>query len=144
MKYKIIIDYDTVTKLVDVKLTPKNFKKKDVPGLLTTLLGGVHVGLQALFAEVPIMRPATEIEKDNQVYIFAKEKDNDLYKGRANLYKVVSEDLNATLDLVFPDIRYIDDTIKHQQELVFNMSAEEAEEHRLHVAKVSEYVKENL
>lgn len=143
--YKITITSNVEKDMVKVQFSPKlneETKREDIQRFLSTLFAGTHVGLHSLLADMNIMRPATSLERDAQVYIFKDtEKDNTLYKQRKQLHDGLAETFNNILKDLFPDIEYINMTIQHQQELAFNMSPEEAEEHQKYIEGIADKVK---
>lgn len=142
--YTVQIKYDKEGKNISVRFLPgmNNATKSDKQDHMNGLLEGFRLGLNVLFAEIPMLRPATEQEVDEHVYIFKDEvADNQLYKNRKVLRGELIEMFDSTLHELFPDIYYIDASLEHQQETVTAMSKEEAAEYTKKIAEVAAAVR---
>ena len=108
-----------------------------------SVLSGTRIALNILLGGIPVMRPATDEEVEAKVYIFKDEKaDNELYKVRKQTYESLANTFDGILKELFPDIDYIQSTIKHQQELVFDMNTDQAEEHKYMLEQIAKRVRE--
>lgn len=108
------------------------------------LLGGFHIGLLQIFADLPALRPATELETDNDVYVFVNEIDNEIFKIRRVIYNMLKDYFDNTLSLIFPDIEYILNTQKIQQELAFDLDSGAMEAHLEKIKNITAQVKEEV
>ena len=76
-----------------------------------------------------MLRPATEREVEEGIYIFADpEKDNELYKIKKAVYQGVVDYLDRLMHALFPDIMYIQGALERLQERSEGLTPEEAEE----------------
>jgi hypothetical protein len=111
-----------------VSYTPK-FKKENHDNYLKLLLSGFGQGMVDLLAGLPMLRPATEREVEEGIYIFADpEKDNELYKIKKAVYQGVVDYLDRLMHALFPDIMYINGALERLQERSEGLTPEEAEE----------------
>lgn len=105
--------------------------------LTNATLAGTDVALQMLLGALPVLRPASEAESEVSIYVFKdEEKDNALYKQRKELYEKMAGTFEGILHVLFPDIEYIDGCTKIQQETIFDMTKEEAEEHKAMIEEI--------
>lgn len=142
--YSIVIKADKDLGQVKVKTSPQVPKTNldELQYLLNVLITGTDAGLKEMLGGLPVLRPASEVEREANVYVFKdEERDNALYKQRKALHDSIANVFNNTLKTLFPDIEYINSVQNHQQELVFDMSAEEAEEHQAEIQKIVEQVR---
>jgi len=111
-----------------VSYTPK-LKKENHDKYLKMLMSGFGQGMVDLLAGLPMLRPATEREVKEGVYIFADpEKDNELYKIKKAVYQDVVDYLDRLMHALFPDIMYIQGALERLQERSEGLTPEEAEE----------------
>jgi hypothetical protein len=129
---------------IEVSLEPdiRNSVQKDGELLLQTALAGTHIMFIKLLGDLPILRPASEDERELNVYIFKdQEKDNALFKQRKQLYDIIGSVFDRVLNDLFPDIDYIELSRKEQQQLTFDMSESELEMHQQEIAALAEKVR---
>jgi hypothetical protein len=120
----------------------KRSKLHDHQILVNATLAGTDLALQMLLGTLPVLRPASEAESEVSIYVFKdEERDNKIYKQRKELYDKMVESFEGTLHALFPDIEYIDNCTKIQQETIFDMTKEEAEEHKAMVTEIVEKVR---
>lgn len=136
---------DAVKGTIESKILPriKRGTQEDIRPYLTAVLSSINLGLTAVLADVPVLRPATEAEVSAKVYIFKDEKDNDLYKARKTIHDTIAKVFDDTLKNLFPDIRFIHEATEHQQYTVTEMTAEEAAEHKRFIEDLAEEVRES-
>jgi hypothetical protein len=143
--HKVTISADAGKQSVKVTTSPslKRCSLQDHQTLVNVLLAGVDLGLKELLGALPVLRPASAEEKEAQVYVFKdEEKDNKLYNERKNMYNAVAQVFEGTLSELFPDIEYIDNSIKNRQEIIFDMSKEEAEQYQEEMEELTKRVRE--
>lgn len=143
---KINITADITNGHVDLRFTPKlktaEFDKEKQL-YITTLLAGSQLGLTVLLDQLPLLRPATEEEVELKTYIFKDEEaDNKLYKARLALYTSLGETFAQTLSELFPDIEYIENTLKHHQEEAMNNTREEHAKVLVKLRKLAKKIRE--
>jgi MinD-like ATPase involved in chromosome partitioning or flagellar assembly len=143
---KINITADVGKGKLKIKFNPKpTFQEESIGEYLNILLDGVSKGLQHILARIPMMRPPTQLEEENHLYVFANaEEDNKLYNARKYLYMSISEAFNTTLKNLFPDIVFIDSTTEARREAVLQMSQEDAEVYKKEIEQLTEKIKEQF
>lgn len=144
--FRINTSYNLEKQKISVKLNPDKepLGPAELQGFLNTLLIGFQSGLHKILKDVPVMRPMTELELENKVYVFVNEEDNELYKVRKELFKNISSILNDGLIQIFPDVDYISSTLQHQQELAMTMEPEDAKQHVLDIEAVAVQVRKQV
>jgi hypothetical protein len=134
---------DAVQGTIEGKILPKikRGKDQDIKPYLSAVLSSINLGLTAVLADVPVLRPASEAEVSAKVYIFKDEKDNELYKVRKAIHDTVARVFDETLKNLFPDIRFIHESIQHQQYTVTEMTPEEAADHKRFIEDLAKEVR---
>ncbi len=134
-----------ITGTIEGKILPKLKPGvvTDIKPYLSTILTGVRLGLVAVLADLPVMRPASSSEVEAKAYIFKDgDKDNALYKTRKSLHDTIAKVFNDMLTELFPDVQFIADAIVHQQNTVMEMNAEEAADHKRFIEDLAKEIKE--
>lgn len=142
--HKISINANRDKNLVKVQFVPsmKRATQVDHQTHVNALLAGTDLGLKELLGTLPVLRAATDVEKEKQVYIFKDEEaDNNLYKSRKAMYDTIAGIFQETLSTLFPDVEYIDLCTINQQETIFEMTKEEADEYQKEIAELTEEVR---
>lgn len=141
--FKITMQANTAKETIGLKFTPPCGTSRDVSKtLLQVLMSGSRIALHSILADLPVLRPATDKERDAKVYVFKDvEKDTQLFKLRKQLYLELAQDFEKMLNDVFPDVQYIMAANTYQQDVTTEMSREEAEAHLKSVQEVAEYVR---
>jgi hypothetical protein len=136
---------DATKGTIESKILPriKRGKSEDIRPYLSAVLSSINLGLTAVLADIPVLRPATEAEVSAKVYIFKEEKDNALYQSRKAIHDAVAKVFDDTLKNLFPDIRFIHEAIEHQQYAVTEMTEQEAEEHKRFIEDLAKEVRED-
>lgn len=141
---RIVITVNEDTNKVKVSFTP-NLKEgnREVMGKhVNGLINGFAIGLQILLGNEAMLRPATKEEIDAHLYIFKDvQVDNALYSARKKLFHELADVMNGILSSMFPDVKYIEESIEYQQHLVTEQTPEEAEAHQEEVQKVVDLIK---
>ena len=141
---KVTIYYSPESNEVEVKFLPR-VKTPDVAvtiSQLNTLLAGVSVGLATLMATLPILRPATQEEIDAKIYIFEDSaKDSALFEQRKNLFYALEDTFSSVLASSFPDVVYIENCRKFNQEQMLDATPEAAEARRLEVERLAKSIR---
>lgn len=121
--------------------TAKDFYMASVNGAYVTLI-------EVLSNLLPVLRPATQLERDNNVYIFregdAGVLENNLYKQRQSVYDSLVSVFNTILRTVFPDVEYIEHCKQFQQNLSFEGKEEDVNAFNEKAKEVAEYVRTNF
>jgi hypothetical protein len=135
---------DATKGTIEGKILPriKRGTTEDIRPYLSAVLSSIMLGLNAVLADVPVLRPATEAEISAKVYIFKKEKDTELFKVRKALHDTISKVFNDTLKELFPDVQFIYESTQHQQYLVADMTTEEAADHKRFIEDIAKEVRE--
>lgn len=143
---KINITADVGKGQLKIKFNPKpSVQDESIGEYLNILLDGISKGLQQLLVYIPMMRPPTQLEEENHLYVFANAKeDNELYNARKYLYMSISNAFNTTLKELFPDIVFIDSTTEARREAVLQMSQEDAEVYKKEIEQLIENIKEQF
>jgi len=142
---KISFTADMTKGEIEARIVPKQKRgvMTDIKPYLNVMLSAVKMGLTAILADLPVLRPATEPEAQAKVYIFKDEKnDNALYQTRKAIYQVVADVFKNTLKDLFPDVEFIMETVAHQQDLVTEMSIEDAADHKRLIEDIAKEVRE--
>jgi hypothetical protein len=142
--HKVIITLDDEKQRIKVDYRPKldRTNLKDVNLFINATYTGMNMSLKMLLQDAPVLRPASELEQEAHTYVFKDVlKDNQLYRSRKALHDSIASGFNTLLKELFPDIQYIEQWQKAEQERVFEMSSEEAEERRIELARVAEQVR---
>lgn len=129
---------------IEGKLLPKlkRNKPQNIKPYLNAMLSSVNLGLTAILADLPVMRPASEVEVSAKVYIFKEgDKDNALYQTRKSIHDAIARVFEDTLNNLFPDVRFIASTVQYQQDTVLEMSEEEVKDHKRFIEALAEEVK---
>jgi hypothetical protein len=132
---------------LEARIVPKQKRgvMTDIKPYLNVMLSSVKVGLTAILADLPVLRPASKNEVEAKAYIFKDEKnDNALYVTRKAIYQAVADVFNSTLKDLFPDVEFINQAITHQQLLITEMKPQEAEEHKRFIKDLAEEVREEV
>lgn len=145
-KYKITFEGNRTSRKMRVVFTPKLqtdvTTMQELSELINLTLAGTQRSLEILMGNLDVLRPATDVEREHHVYIFKDtERDQALYKKRKEIYETFASVFNDTLQMLFPDVLYIDGTLKYQQELCFDKTSEEVEEYKQVVEKIAKAVK---
>jgi hypothetical protein len=144
---KISFTADMVKGELEARIVPKQKRgvMTDIKPYLNVMLSSVKVGLTAILADLPVLRPASKNEVEAKAYIFKDEKnDNALYVTRKAIYQAVADVFNSTLKDLFPDVEFINQAITHQQLLITEMKPQEAEEHKRFIKDLAEEVREEV
>jgi len=142
--FRVYIKGDTDKGQVSFRTVPKlgSTTQKQLQTLLNVLIAGTDTGLKQLLKDIPLLRPATDVEREASVYVFKNEElDTKLYKNRKTIYDSISHAFNETLNQIFPDVVYIDHSRQIQQEMAFEMDKEEHEEHLENIKKITDVVR---
>lgn len=141
---RIVITVNEDTNKVKVSFTP-NLQEgnREVMGKhVNGLINGFAIGLQILLGNEQMLRPAVKEEVDAHLYVFKDvEKDNALYNARKQLYHELADIMNGILTGLFPDVKYIEESIEYQQHLTTEQTPEEAKAHQEEVQKVVDLIK---
>ena len=141
---KISFAADMTKGEIEARIVPKQKRgvMTDIKPYLNVMLSAVKMGLTAILADIPVLRPATEPEVQSKVYIFKDEKnDNVLYQTRRAIYQVIADVFKTTLKDLFPDVEFIIEAIAHQQDIVTEMSVEEAADHKRLIEDIAKEVR---
>jgi hypothetical protein len=115
----------------------------DIKPYLNVMLSATKMGLTAILADLPVLRPATKPEVETKVYIFKDEKnDNALYQTRKAIYTAIADVFKTTLKDLFPDVEFIIQAVAHQQDIVTQMSVEDAADHKRLIEDIAKEVRE--
>lgn len=142
---RIVISVFEEENRVSVSFVPRLSSKQqdNVSKHLNTLVNGFSLGLQTLLRDEPMLRPATPEEVEAKVYVFKDiEKDNKLYDARKYLFNQFTDVLSSILAELFPDVLYINRSIEYQQNLVTEMTPEEAIAHQETIQKIVDQLKD--
>ena len=142
---KITFTADMTKGELEARIVPKQKRgvMTDIKPYLNVMLSSVKVGLTAILADLPVLRPASKTEIEAKVYIFKDEKnDNALYVTRKAIYQAVADVFNTTLKDLFPDVEFIAEAIKHQQTAVTEMKPEEVVDHKRLIEDIAREVRE--
>lgn len=127
-----------------VSFTPK-LKKDNHDKYLKLMLSGFGQAMVNLLGGLPMLRPATEREVEEGVYIFANpEEDNALFKVKKQVYRDVVDYLDRLMHALFPDVMYIELAQERLQEQVEQMSQEEADEYNKLLSEIAEEVRNEV
>jgi hypothetical protein len=136
---------DPVAGTIEGRIVPKLKRgiATDIKPYLSTVLSSVRLGLVAVLADLPVMRPASKSEIEAKAYIFKDEKkDNALYQTRKAIHDTIAKVFNDALKELFPDVQFIAEAIAHQQSTTIEMTAKEAAEHKKFIQDLAKEVKE--
>ena len=142
---KITFTADMTKGELEARIVPKQKRgvMTDIKPYLNVMLSSVKVGLTAILADLPVLRPASKTEIEAKVYIFKDEKnDNALYVTRKAIYQAVADVFNTTLKDLFPDVEFIAEAIKYQQTAVTEMKPEEVVDHKRLIEDIAREVRE--
>jgi|LGVE01.1.fsa_nt_gb hypothetical protein len=142
--HKINISADVDANTVKVSYIPsiKLVTLQDHQVFVNLTLAGMDMGLKELLGALPVLRPASAQEIEKSVYVFKDQiKDNKLYKERKQMYDTVANIIQNTLKVLFPDVEYIDTCTQNQQELIFDMTREEAEAYNAELVELTEAIR---
>lgn len=142
---KISFTADMTKGEIEARIVPKQKRgvMTDIKPYLNVMLSAVKIGLTAILADLPVLRPATEPEVQSKVYIFKDEKnDNALFTTRKAIYNAIADVFKGTLKELFPDVEFIVQAIAHQQDIVTEMSVEDAADHKRLIEDIAKEVRE--
>lgn len=126
--FKVTYTTNKAKKQVRVKFAPKleNTTEENAQTHFSTLLSGTHVAFNILLGGAKILRAPIQEETDAKIYIYKyPEEDNALLKQRKQLYGIMENVFSRILTELFPDVEYIEQCDKYQQELLFDMAEED-------------------
>ena len=116
--------------------------------LINNALNTMPQALLNMLATVPILRPASNIEKEHKLYVFQDgdkgKMENDLYKYRRHLYEQVAAVFSQLLTTAFPDIEYIEGCKQHQQAYCMEHTEEEVAAYKVDVEGITSHVREHF
>lgn len=141
---RIVISVFEEENRVSVSFVPRLSSKEqdNVSKHVNTLVNGFSLGLQTLMRNELMLRPATPEEIEAKVYVFKDvEKDNKLYDARKHLFNQFTDALSSIIAELFPDVLYVNRSIEYQQNLVTEMTPEEAKAHQEKVQKIVDLIK---
>lgn len=145
-RISIKITADMVEGVMRLSYLPKHPAPGDMQAtdeFLRVLLGGFKQALSTLLLNVPVLRPASDLEKEHHVYVYKDGvHDNNLAKVRTQLYRNIQSIINDVLKTYFSDIVYIEEVTEYQQNKVFDMSDKDLEDHRIEIEEITRQVKE--
>jgi len=142
---KISFAADMTKGEIEARIVPKQKRgvMTDIKPYLNVMLSSVKMGLTAILADLPVLRPATKPEIETKVYIFKDEKnDNALYQTRKAIYTAIADVFKNTLKDLFPDVEFIIQAVAHQQDIVTEMSVEDAADHKRLIEDIAKEVRE--
>ena len=142
--HKVNIRGNKETNEVNVTFSPGGsvMKLEDRQTLINVAMAGNDIAMKKLLGNLPILRPAGEAEREEQIYVFKDaEKDNQVFKMRKQMYDTIAGVMQKTLSDLFPDVEYIEECRNVQQDKLFDMSKEEAEEYTKKVEAITEQVR---
>jgi len=144
--YKVVMKGNKKENTVSVTFQPElvSTKVTDSQTLLNVLTSGTHAGFVKLLGGLPILRPATETERESKVYVFVDDHDTRVHKMRKDLYGQLQAVFGNILTQLFPDVEYIEACNTYQQEVAFEMYETEAAEYKKEIETVVEKVKAEL
>lgn len=141
---KISFAADMTKGEIEARIVPKQKRgvMTDIKPYLNVMLSSVKMGLTAILADLPVLRPATETETQAKVYIFKDEKnDNTLYQTRKAIYTAIADVFKNTLKDLFPDVEFIIQAVAYQQDIVTQMKPEEVSEHKRLIEDIAKEVR---
>jgi hypothetical protein len=122
--------------------------KEDIALQYRNLLSGLPNALMEILVNIPILRPACELERNNHVYVFNEgeegEAENKIYKYRKECYDSLSALFASILTAAFPDVEYINACALYQQEYVADHSQEDVDAYKEEIKEVTEYVRSHM
>jgi hypothetical protein len=142
---KISFAADMTKGEIEARIVPKQKRgvMTDIKPYLNVMLSATKMGLTAILADLPVLRPATKPEVETKVYIFKDEKnDNALYQTRKAIYTAIADVFKTTLKDLFPDVEFIIQAVAHQQDIVTQMSVEDAADHKRLIEDIAKEVRE--
>jgi hypothetical protein len=142
--HKVSFVVNPETKKIKIVFKPELDHKnaQDIQIFLNTVYTGTYMSFKTLLSSMPILRPASEREREAKVYIFKDPvRDNKLYKERKEMYDSFANGFSTLLREMFPDIEYIENSRIEEQHKTFDMNDDEAEERRIEIEGVAEYVR---
>lgn len=126
--FKVTYTTNKAKQQVKVKFAPKldHITEENAQTHFSTLLSGTHVAFNILLGGARLLRAPVQEETDAKIYIYKyPEEDNALLKQRKQLYGIMENVFSRILTELFPDVEYIEQCDKYQQELLFDMAEEE-------------------
>lgn len=122
--------------------------KEDIALQYRNLLSGIPNALMEILVNIPILRPACELERNNHVYVFNEgeegEAENKIYKYRKECYDSLSALFSSILTAAFPDVEYINSCALYQQEYVADHNQEDVDAYKEEIKEVTEYVRSHM
>lgn len=137
---KITYTADRTAGTTRVGIKPK-LNKDNVVDYIECLVSGTYYGLLTLLDGIPLVRPATQQERDAHCYIFKDDKDEKTFKNRKAIYDTLVSVFEKVLSYVFPDVEYINQCQTYAQNLVVDATPEEVEEHKARVTELAESIR---
>jgi len=140
---RIAITVNEDTNKVKVSFTPNLTadNRNEMAKHLNGLINGFAVGLQIMLGNEQMLRPATKEEVNAHLYVFKNtQADNILFNARKKLFHELADIMNGVLTGLFPDVKYIEESIEYQQHTVTEMTLEDAKAHQENIKKVVDLV----
>lgn len=112
------------------------------------LINALPTVIYSATSAIPMLRPATEEEREQNVYVFREgdpgEYENRLYKYRKGLHDAIAAAVNEALSTVFPDVQYIQACARYQQDFCAEHSEEEIATYQEAVETITKSIRENF
>lgn len=143
--FRIAYNADVEKNRVRLVFTPKikESSLEELHRLLNVLQVGTTAAFRKLLAPLPMLRPPSEEEQRMQVYIMKDEvQDKALYKQRKVLYENLVQEFDLLVEELFPDVRYVDMSTQHQEELAFDLDRDAFEAHLMDVQVLAQTIRE--
>lgn len=144
--HKVTFTADINKRKIKVAFSPKldtDNTGKLIQAHFNTVISGFCISLARLMADMPVLRPATQEERDLNVYVFKDgERENKLFLARKQIYDDLSNTFTSLLSEIFPDVEYVEHTRKYQQDFAFDKSPEEVEEYKMQIEKLVNKIRE--
>ena len=112
------------------------------------LINSLPTVIYSILSAIPMLRPATEEERTQNVYVFREgepgEYENRLYKYRKGLHDAIAAAVNEALSTVFLDVQYIQACARYQQDFCAEHTEEEVSAYQEVVESITKSIRENF
>ena len=96
----------------------------------------------------PMLRPATEAERDAHIYVFMDgehgETENQIFRAKKHCYDILTQLFSTTLTALFPDVEYINSCAEYQQNYTSDHTELEVQEYLEEVRTLTETIRTNM
>jgi hypothetical protein len=144
----ITLSVNKKTKKPVIKFNPA-LTQKNANDMMQVFLDTIPQLMMDLVANLyPMLRPATEAERDAHIYVFMDgergEMENKVFRAKKHCYDILMQMFSTTLTALFPDVEYINSCAEYQQNFTAEHTELEVKEYLKDVESLTESIRTNM